>query len=101
MNDYQNEWLVYKKLRTRFFFMWLAYVPVCITALIISVLIFGKGSVVGIWTTVIVAFVWVFLFIRLAKRLGKWKCPRCRERFHSWWKGTFTARCANCGLPRG
>jgi len=100
MNDYQTEWQEYKRLRTRFFLMWLAYIPLCIAALVISVLIFGKGSDAGILATAIVAFVWIFLFLRLGKRLTAWKCPRCHKRFESWWKGWFTSDCANCGLPK-
>jgi hypothetical protein len=100
MDGYQEEWRKYKRLQKEFFLVWLFYFPVCFPAILIYLVIFGKGSNLIIITMGAVAFVWVGLFLRLGRRLKRWNCPRCHRPFDSWWKGIFTSNCANCGLPK-
>ncbi len=102
MDDYQEQWRTYKRLRSNFLLMWLFYVPVCDAAFLVSLPVFGRGSSISIIITATVAFAWVGLFLRLARRLRQWNCPRCHRTFEYGWKGKgiFTSNCANCGLPR-
>lgn len=100
MGDSTNEWEVYKSLNRRFFLMWLFYIPACMATFVVSMIIFGKGSVATIIVTILVGFIWLRFFASLAARLKEWKCPKCHGVFHSWWRGVFTPRCANCGLQK-
>jgi hypothetical protein len=100
MGDYMKEWEAYKSLKRKFLLIWLSYLPVCFVTFLISALIFGKGSSASILIPAVVGLIWVGLFLSLAARLRGWKCPRCHAAFHSWWRGVFTPRCANCGLEK-
>ena len=100
MKNYQYEWETYRQLRRRFLFLWAAYLPVFVVVALISGSFFPKGSANGITVAAVLASVWMLLFLRSSRRLKRWNCPRCHERFAPWWKGVFTDKCANCGLAR-
>ena len=102
MDDYQEPWRTYQRLRRSFLLMWLFYIPVCSAALFVSLLVFGRGSSISIIITAAVAFAWIGRFLQLARRLRQWNCPRCYKPLEGGWKGKgiFTSRCGNCGLPK-
>jgi hypothetical protein len=100
MGDYQKEWQAYKRLEVWFGLLWFFFIPVSLSALFASVWIFGKASNIPIFAGGAVGFAWLGLFLSFAERLRRWHCPRCHRPFLSRWKGVFTSRCANCGLPK-
>jgi hypothetical protein len=100
MGDHVGEWEEYKRLERKLLLMWLLYLPVCFAALLISVLIFSKDSAASGVVLAVTGFLWVGICLSLSARLRAWKCPRCHSAFDSWWRGSLTSRCVNCGLQK-
>jgi hypothetical protein len=99
VGEHTKEWEAYKSLKRKFFLMWLFYLPVCFAAVLVSTLIFGKGSYASILVLAVLALIWISRFGSLGDRLRAWKCPRCNAAFESWWRLS-TSHCASCELQK-
>src|ERR1017187_589313 len=95
IQDYQEHWHRYRRIRNMYFLLWLGYVPVTF--------VFGMvvSKVFGTYTPGFVfAGVWIATLVIVGSRLSAWRCPRCGKWFSAtWWhnKGFLARKCVHCG----
>jgi hypothetical protein len=96
---YEEDWAEYRRVRNRFWALWLLYVPVVAgltwlsSLLLDSFLAFGMG----------LAICWMVVWVYYGFRLNGFRCPRCGEWFSAkWWynRSFFARSCVHCGLKK-
>jgi len=98
MNDYEDDWREYKRIRNTFFIIFAAYVPVCFSIGVLSSRLFRTFV-----PAFVAAFIWMALFLMSGIRVNLWRCPNCGEWFSGtgWYNLGFLARrCVHCGLQK-
>lgn len=99
--DFTVDWEEYRRLRKKFFLIWLGYVPG--VGLFASAVDFVFHTYVPAF---IFAFAWMIWFLAAAYELAGFPCPRCGECFGSkpgFWHfhlGPLARKCQNCGLRK-
>jgi len=98
MDGYEEDWRGYKRVRNRFLFLFVSYIPVCSAVGAASMKLF-KTFTPGFVT----AGIWMALLAFNGISLNAWRCPNCGEWFSgTWWYnlGFFARRCVHSGLPK-
>ena len=98
VNEYEEDWREYKRIRNMFFLVFVTYVPVSFAVGVVSAKLLGTFT-----PGFVVAGLWMILFLFNGIRLNTWRCPHCGEWFSgTWWYnlGFLARRCVHCGLPK-
>jgi hypothetical protein len=96
---YEEDWAEYRKVRNRFWGLWLLYVPVVGGLTWLSSLIFAGFIAFGMG----LAICWMIVWAYYSYQLSTFHCPRCGEWFAAkWWynKGFLARSCVHCGLQK-
>lgn len=96
---YEDDWAEYRKVRNRFWGLWLLYVPVVGGLTWLSSFIFAGFSALGMG----LAICWIIVWSYYGFQLSLFHCPRCGEWFSArwWYNKAFLARsCVHCGLKK-
>jgi hypothetical protein len=99
--DYSADWAEYRRIRLKFFLIWLGYVPgVAVIALTVQFLFHTFVP------AFFAAFAWGIWFLMAAAEIAQFPGPRCGEPFAHMpgsWKPNlwiFAWKCQNCGLKK-
>ena len=100
-DDYAADWEEYRRLRRKFFLIWLGYVPAMAAVAAVVQVLFHTFV-----PAFIAAFGYMIWWVAAGIEFAQFPCPRCGETFArkpgSWrWNWAFLAwKCQNCGLKK-
>jgi hypothetical protein len=103
--SYAAAWRRYRRSRLGFWILFLLFLPVmALSGRLFERVGIGQGNVL------LVAFVWMILFLVEGYRKGNFECPRCGQLFFrkfdsrpwraDWVYNPFARRCMHCALPK-
>jgi len=97
VNDYQQAWKLYKRLKLQLLLMFLGIIPVGRAVDIASLKILHSE----IPYAVLMLIYFIILFAT-GCRVAMWPCPKCGKPFLGGWfhYDRFSRTCLRCGLPK-
>ena len=96
---YEEDWAGYRKLRNRFWGLFLLYLPVVGGLTWLAGLVFAGFIAFGMG----LAICWMIVLAYYGFQLNTFRCPRCGEWFSAkWWynKSFLAMSCVHCGLKK-
>ena len=96
--EYREQWKEYRRRRNLMAAVFLGYVPIGLAFGVMTRRVYNSSV-----PSLIVALVWLGLFLATFYRSVFWPCPRCGQAFAgSWyWNTGFLAKvCRHCGLEK-
>lgn len=99
--DYAADWDNYRRLRRKFYLIWIGFVPALTAFTLIVARLFHTliPSLIG-------AFAWIFWFLATDVEVRQFPCPRCGQAFARKYRSgrpnlwLFARECQNCGLKK-
>lgn len=103
--DYAAAWRELRLRRRLLWVLFLGYIPgvAALCFLVGGPVTSLGGSKQGEVVCAVIALLWILAFAVAAIRLTLFRCPRCRQLFHStWWRhNPFARNCLHCDLAQG
>lgn len=95
---YAHAWRAYRRRNRLAWLLLIGYVPV----LWLVALVAGTGEGRGDFIFGVTAIIWAAVWIVTSFRLGRFRCPRCKQDFFHKWprQNGFARRCLHCGLRK-
>lgn len=94
---YEAAWQQYRVYSTRYWLVFLGYVPAVFFFGWLLSFIFNDSLAHGI-----IAFGWMGLWMATGQGYAGFRCPRCGSKFFArkGFHNSFSSKCLNCGLPK-